>query len=127
MISSQNMATVRQRMQRDRNIWMATTRPDGRPHVAPLWFVWHDDRAYVMTGGVKLANVRNNGFAALNSEDGDSVVIIEGMARIIPEEEPLFDVVADLFQQRYDWNIRDSLNVNELIEVAPVKVLTWNT
>src|SRR5215475_10968948 len=105
MISSERMAIARQRMQQDRNIWMATTRPDGRPHVAPLWFVWHDDRAYVMTGGVKLANVRRNGLAALNTEDGNRVVIIEGIARVVPQEDALFETVAELFQQRYDWDI----------------------
>jgi hypothetical protein len=126
MITSERMAIVRQRMQRERNIWMATTRPDGRPHVAPLWFVWHDDRAYLMTGGVKLANVQHNGFAALNVEDGNRVVIIEGTARVVLLEEPLFEAIAELFQQRYDWDIRDSLDTNELIEVTPVKVLTWN-
>jgi nitroimidazol reductase NimA-like FMN-containing flavoprotein (pyridoxamine 5'-phosphate oxidase superfamily) len=127
MISTERMAAVRQRMQSERNIWMATTRPDGRPHVAPLWFVWHDDRAYVMTGGVKLANVRRNGLATLNTEDGNRVVIIEGTARVVPQGDTLFEIVAELFQQRYDWDIRDSVDRNELIEVTPVKVITWNT
>src|SRR5260221_5269574 len=102
MISNERMAAVRQRMQGERNIWMATTRPDGRPHVAPLWFVWHDDLAYVMTGGVKLANVRNNGFAALNTEDGDDVVIIEGTARIVPPADTRFEPVAWLFETTYE-------------------------
>src|SRR5438105_14936218 len=58
-MTQDNMTAVRQRMQDEQILWMATTRPDGRPHVAPVWFVWHEDRAYVMTGGVKLANVRH--------------------------------------------------------------------
>src|SRR5215475_5644391 len=89
MISNERRAIVRQRMQTERNIWMATTRPDGRPHVAPLWFIWHEDRAYVMTGGVKLANVRHNGVAALNTEDGESVVIVEGTTQIIAKDNTL--------------------------------------
>ncbi len=126
MISNERMAAVRQRMQGERNIWMATTRPDGRPHVAPLWFVWHEDCAYVMTGGVKLANVRHNGFAALNAEDGNRVVIIEGTARVVPLADALFETIAEVFQQRYGWDIHDSVDSNELIEISPVKVLTWN-
>jgi len=114
-------------MQSERNIWMATTRPDGRPHVAPLWFIWHEDRVYIMTGGVKLANVRRNGFAALNTEDGDSVVIIEGTTKIIPLEDALFEIVAQLFIERYGWDIHDSVAEQALIEIAPIKVLTWNT
>src|SRR5258708_27660403 len=100
---------------------MATPRPDGRPHVAPLWFVWNDDRAYVMTGGVKLANVRNNGFAALNTEDGDDVVIIEGTACIIPLTDPRFEPVAWLFETKYQWNIRNDVGDQQMIEITPVK------
>ena len=119
------LPAVRQRMQKERTLWMATTRPDGRPHVAPIWFVWHEDRAYVMTGGVKTANVRHNGFAALNTEDGIDVVIVEGTARIIPPDDSLFAAAAGLFRERYDWNISDSLHINQLIEITPVKLLVW--
>src|SRR5579859_4224033 len=100
---------IRARMDKERTLWMATTRPDGRPHVAPIWFVWHADRAYVVTGGVKLDNVRHNGFAALNTEDGIDVVIVEGTARVIPESDPLFDSVTPLFEDRYEWNIHESV------------------
>src|SRR5260221_2940749 len=127
MISNERMAAVRQQMQSERNIWMATTRPDGRPHVAPLWFVWHEDRVYVMTGGVKLANVRHNGLAVLNMEDGNRVVIVEGTARIVSQADPLFEIVAALFHQRYGWDIHDSVDRNELIEITPVKVIAWNS
>src|SRR5579859_291213 len=117
---------IRPRMEKERTLWMATTRPDGRPHVAPLWFVWYSDRAYVVTGGVKLANVRHNGFATLNTEDGMDVVIVEGTARVIPESDPLFDVVAKRFQDRYEWDIRDSIGEQggqALIEITPVKTM----
>src|SRR5262245_31613416 len=30
--------------------WLATVRPDGRPHVTPLIAVWLDDRLYFATG-----------------------------------------------------------------------------
>ena len=126
MPDSQQGQLVRQRMERERILWMATTRPDGRPHVAPIWFVWHQDRAYVMTEGVKLANVEHNGLAALNTEDGSSVVIVEGTGRIVPESDPLFDEVAKLFEARYDWDIHDSLTTNKLIEVTPVKTMAWD-
>jgi nitroimidazol reductase NimA-like FMN-containing flavoprotein (pyridoxamine 5'-phosphate oxidase superfamily) len=23
-------------------IWLGTVRPDGRPHIVPVWFAWHD-------------------------------------------------------------------------------------
>src|SRR5258708_39491545 len=111
MSSNERMAGVRQRMEGERNSWMATSRPDGRPHVAPIWFVWHEDRAYVMTGGVKLANVRHNGFAALNTEDGLDVVIVEGTACVILPDDPLFPAAAKLFNEMYGWDISSSMHI----------------
>jgi hypothetical protein len=30
--------------------WLATVRPDGRPHVMPVWAIWVDDAFYFVTG-----------------------------------------------------------------------------
>jgi nitroimidazol reductase NimA-like FMN-containing flavoprotein (pyridoxamine 5'-phosphate oxidase superfamily) len=125
MSQSSSIAVVRQRMEKDRTAWMATTRPDGRPHVAPIWFVWLDDRVYVMTGGVKLDNAQRNGLAALNTEDGVDVAIVEGTARIISPNDDLFSAVAKVFIERYQWDIADSIDHNQLIEITPVKTLKW--
>ncbi len=38
------------RLERARNYWIATARPDGRPHVAPLWGVWVEGGLYFGTG-----------------------------------------------------------------------------
>jgi hypothetical protein len=32
-----------------RNYWLATTRPDGRPHAAPVWGVWFESSLYFGT------------------------------------------------------------------------------
>jgi hypothetical protein len=29
-----------------RSIWISTTRPDGRPHAVPVWFVWDGASLY---------------------------------------------------------------------------------
>ncbi|MBI2911131.1 MAG: pyridoxamine 5'-phosphate oxidase family protein, partial [Chloroflexi bacterium] len=34
---------VREQMAKSRNFWVATTRPDGRPHVTPVWGLWLDE------------------------------------------------------------------------------------
>ncbi len=38
------------RVHTDKNIWLATVRPDGRPHLTPIWFVFHDAKFWVCTG-----------------------------------------------------------------------------
>src|SRR5579859_2049245 len=38
---------VVERLEGARYYWLATTRPDGRPHVTPLWGVWIDEALYL--------------------------------------------------------------------------------
>jgi hypothetical protein len=45
---------VCERLEKDAGIsptqWLATVRPDGRPHVMPVWAIWVDDAFYFVTG-----------------------------------------------------------------------------
>ncbi|MBX0296277.1 pyridoxamine 5'-phosphate oxidase family protein [Haloarcula nitratireducens] len=79
------------------------TSVDGRPHVAPVWYVFEsngtegeaaEERAalYVLTGGKKLANVRSNPRVAVSIEraDGPDVdwsVQLLGTAREVEDDE----------------------------------------
>lgn len=38
---------AQQRLEEARNYWLATVRPDGHPHVTPVWGVWLDGALYV--------------------------------------------------------------------------------
>lgn len=62
--------------------WMATTRPDGRPHVVPRWGVWLDGRLWY-DGSPDTIHARNlaaNPACVLHLEDGTKAVIVEGTA-----------------------------------------------
>lgn len=62
--------------------WLATTRPDGRPHVVPRWGVWLDD-AFFYDGSPTTRHARNlaeNSACALHLESGTDVVILEGLS-----------------------------------------------
>jgi PPOX class probable F420-dependent enzyme len=74
---------------------LATTRTDGRPHVAPVWFVMDGDDVLFMTGAdtVKGRNLRRTGQAALSVDDETppyAFVLVEGTVRV--ETDP--DVLA---------------------------------
>src|SRR5437899_718923 len=43
-------AEARRQVEEARIYWLATVRPDGRPHVAPLFAVWLDGGLYFATG-----------------------------------------------------------------------------
>jgi PPOX class probable F420-dependent enzyme len=67
---------------------LATIRKDGRPHVAPVWFLVDDDGAVVFTtgaGSVKGRSLRRDGRVALTVDDEHppySFVMIEGTASV---------------------------------------------
>ncbi len=66
---------------------LATVRPDGRPHVAPIWFTLDKDDFIFMTMSdtVKAKNLRANPQAAISVDEEVfpfAFVLIEGSARI---------------------------------------------
>lgn len=65
---------------------------DGRPHVAPVWYVYDDGVVELTTGGRKLANVRANPKVALSMQkdvDGDTrwMVSLLGTATVVEDDE----------------------------------------
>jgi hypothetical protein len=63
--------------------WVATTRPDGRPHVVPRWGVWLDG-GFFYDGSPTTRHARNvieNPACALHLESGTDVVILEGSSQ----------------------------------------------
>ncbi|TMG07499.1 MAG: PPOX class F420-dependent oxidoreductase [Chloroflexi bacterium] len=65
---------------------LSTVRPDGRPHVTPVWYEYDGKEFIISTprGTQKLANVSRKGFAALSVHTQSLPyrhVIVEGTAR----------------------------------------------
>jgi hypothetical protein len=107
-----------------KNIWIATVRQDGRPHLVPVWFVWHESRFYLSVdpASVKAKNLRHNSRVSLALEDGTNPVICEGVARFL-EAAP--EGVPEAFQAKYDWAIEEESQYTALVEVVPGRWLVW--
>ena len=76
--------------------WLATTRPDGRPHVVPRWGVWVEGRFWY-DGAPSTVHARNlalNPACTLHLEDGWKAVILDGTSQ--PAESPGLDLGARL-------------------------------
>ena len=72
--------------------WLATTRPDGRPHIVPRWGVWVGGRFWY-DGAPTTTHVRNltrNPACTLHLEDGWQAVIVDGTSR--PADPPGIDL-----------------------------------
>ncbi len=117
---------IEARLGRESEIWLATVRYDGRPHLVPLWFIWLDGKIYVSTGvdTQKFINLRGNQSVSLALPDTSNVVIVEGEAHAA--ERSLIDKVADYFFNKYEWDFRyDDSAKWQLVEITPLKILAW--
>jgi PPOX class probable F420-dependent enzyme len=94
--------TVDLTLQATRSIWIATTRPDGRPHAMPLWFWWDGMAVYFITqrSTQKARNLAGQPWVVVHAGDGDDVVILEGRAEIVGDEDELLRVDAG-YQAKY--------------------------
>jgi general stress protein 26 len=91
--------------------WVATVRPDGRPHMTPVVAVWAEDAVWFSTGAmeVKFANMRANPSVVLltgcNRWDGGLDVVVEGQAVRVSDDETLARI-AEAFTARWDGRWR---------------------
>ncbi len=62
--------------------WLATTRPDGRPHVAGVGAVWVDGKFYFVSGAAtrKSRNLAQNPNCVLSVSLPDLDLVVEGTA-----------------------------------------------
>ena len=96
-----------QRQLQDAQIfWIATVRPDGRPHVVPLMSVWLDDALYFCTGATerKAKNLAENARCILltgaNAMDAGLDVVVEGDARTVTDNA-LLQRIAEAYVVKY--------------------------
>ena len=71
--------------------WIATTRPDGRPHVMGVGIVWDDGKFYMSTGAgtQKGKNLARNPHCMVSIAAPGIDIVAEGEAKIIRDEAEL--------------------------------------
>ncbi len=111
---------------------LATVRPNGRPHVTPVWYEFDGHEFLVSTprNTQKLRNISHKGFAALCIYDQDTYrhVIVEGPARV---GSPIDNVWRERVAIRYLGETAGRAYVREAgdwdvvaLHIRPVKWLT---
>jgi hypothetical protein len=113
-----------ERMAGSHNYWIATTRPDGRPHSMPFWGVWLDETFYFGTGreSVKAGNLAHSPEVVVHLESGDEVVIFEGMAE--EADRGLHVRLAEAFSAKYPFE-PDPDDMGLVFALRPRRAYAW--
>jgi hypothetical protein len=106
--------------------WLNTICADGRPHAVPVWGIWYNNRVH-FEGSMKTTWARNlvrDPRITVHLPNGEQVVIIEGVAHIIEDNE----IDSDEWN-RLDTQFQSKYQVDKgspYWYVQPRKVLAWN-
>ncbi len=116
-----------QRLERARNYWLATTRPDGRPHLMPVWGVWVEGALYFSTdrGSRKARNLRRNPNLAVHVDIEDDAVILEGVFRDVTHQ-PGLAAVDRAYLKKYGMKLTDAPGTPFFCELRPTVVFAWS-
>ena len=95
-----------ERLQNSRNYWVASTRPDGRPHLMPVWAVWSGEALYFSTArtSTKARNLFGNPRCSVSTEHGIEAVILEGSAAH-EASHAVLRPAWDAYKAKYDWSL----------------------
>ena len=118
---------VEERLGRTRNYWIATTRPDGGPHAAPVWGVWVDGSLYFGTGrsSVKGRNLVHSPELVVHLESGNDVVILEGLVEEVCDRGS-FDAIDAAYRAKYGMGVAEAGDDGAVwYVVRPRKAHTW--
>jgi pyridoxine/pyridoxamine 5'-phosphate oxidase len=119
-------AGAAEKLAKARNYWVATTRPDGRPHAVPVWGVWLDGVFSFATerASRKARNLAANPAVAVHLESGDDAVMLEGRAWEVtqPSRRAAFD---DAYFAKYAVRLADVPGEVSVWAVRPRVALAW--
>jgi PPOX class probable F420-dependent enzyme len=136
-LSNPKDAHVDERLRKEPIIWLSTVRPDGRPHLIPVGFLWNGETItiYSQPNNQKIRNLQRNPNVALALEvadEIDDVVIIEGKAELLGKSAETMNNPA--YVEKYDALIKAmqtdletmAASYSEVIRVTPTKILRWS-
>jgi hypothetical protein len=76
--------------------WCATVRPDGAPHVMPVWGVWREGALWFSSGlrSRKARNLAVDPRCTITTDDALDPVVVDGVARRLTDAPSIASFVA---------------------------------
>jgi PPOX class probable F420-dependent enzyme len=124
-------------LDRESVVWLSTVRPDGRPHLIPIWF-WWDGTAVLFASkpeACKVANLRANAHCMLAIGDPDAdfdVALIEARAELaaMPTAELLDAGLLVKYRERMHaaglTPASFAGTYSQVVRIVPTRWLPWH-
>ncbi len=124
---------IDQRLRSEPIIWLSSTQPDGRPHIAPMWFLWDGSSIllFSLPNTKKICNIQHNPAVVLSldsAKQGDDIVMLEGRAVLI--DDPNVRATMPAFAEKYaslrsvtaeEW----AAQFAQAIRITPTMFISW--
>ena len=100
-----------QRLETSHNYWIATTRPNSRPHLMLVWGIWWENALWFSTGARtrKAKNIAVSPHCVIATEKADEAVILEGIAQNITDRS-VWKQIVEIYNRKYGGDLRPLLD-----------------
>jgi PPOX class probable F420-dependent enzyme len=118
-------------------VWLSTVRPDGAPHIVPIWFWWDGEALLVFSkpGAQKVRNLRADPRVMLalgDAEDDFDVGMLEGIAELL--DVPTSAVLPAAHLEKYAAQLAAigldaaeyAATYSQVVRIRPARYLGWH-
>jgi PPOX class probable F420-dependent enzyme len=130
-------ARIRRFLEREPVVWLSTVRPDGGPHLVPIWFWWDGEALLVFTkpNAQKVRNLRERPSVMLalgDAENDFDVGMLEGRAELLDawaSEVGLTGHLAKYGDRMAAIGLTGdefAATYSQAIRIRPVRLLPWH-
>jgi PPOX class probable F420-dependent enzyme len=105
-----DQAHTAERLRTAEILWLASVRPDGRPHLVPVWFLWEGETILLFSKpeNQKIRNIRQNPDVTVSldaTDHGNDVTVLEGVAQFL--DDPDMTTVLPDYASKYNKLMAD--------------------
>jgi nitroimidazol reductase NimA-like FMN-containing flavoprotein (pyridoxamine 5'-phosphate oxidase superfamily) len=118
---------IERRLTVSHDYWVATVRPDGRPHVMPVWGVWFDGRLWFSSGlrSRKARNLAAEPRCTITTDQAQDPVVLDGLAEQVVDADGIAAFLTAM-NGKYDAGMTAAFldpAVNGTFAVRPQRVI----
>jgi PPOX class probable F420-dependent enzyme len=108
-LSRERDSHIDQRLRDDTIIWLGSVRPDGRPHLVAVWFLWTGSDLLIFSkpNQQKTRNLGQNSAVVLALDDtnhGVDSITLEGVAHLV--DDPTINCTLPAYVAKYGADIK---------------------